>query len=67
VLRKDDLKGFVLVPKRWVSERTFSWLGQSRRLNKDYQRLTCSSETMIYLAMIYLTMIYLMVRRLLSK
>ena len=62
VLPKDDLKGFVLVPKRWVSERTFSWLGQSRRLNKDYERLTSSSETMIYLAMTRL-----MVRRLLSK
>ncbi len=51
VLRKDNLKGFVLVPKRWVSERTFSWLGQSRRLNKDYERLLDSSEAMIYLAM----------------
>ncbi len=51
VLRSDKAKGFVLVPKRWVSERTFSWLGHSRRLNKDYERLTHSSETMIYLAM----------------
>jgi len=51
VLRSDKIKGFVLVPKRWVSERTFSWLGHSRRLNKDYERLTHSSEAMIYLAM----------------
>lgn len=51
VMRKDNLKGFVLLPKRWVSERTFAWLGQSRRLNKDYERLTQSSEALIYLAM----------------
>jgi putative transposase len=59
VLRSDDMKGFVLLPKRWVSERTFSWLGQSRRLNKDHERLTQSSEAMIHLAMIRI-----MVRRL---
>ena len=51
VLRSDDIKGFVVLPRRWVVERTFSWLGQSRRLNKDYERLTESSEAMIYLAM----------------
>lgn len=59
VMRNDKIKGFVLVPKRWVSERTFSWLGHSRRLNKDYERLTRSSEAMIYIAMIRI-----MVRRL---
>ncbi len=51
VLRSDDIKGFVLLPKRWIVERTFSWLGQSRRLSKDYERLPQSSEAMIYLAM----------------
>ncbi len=51
VLRSDDLKGFVVLPKRWVVERTFAWLGQSRRLNKDYEVLPESSEAMIYVAM----------------
>jgi len=51
VLRSDDLKGFVVLPKRWIVERTFAWLGQSRRLNKDYEYLPESSEAMIYIAM----------------
>jgi len=51
VLRTDNIKGFVVLPKRWVIERTFSWMGQSRRLNKDYEYLTQSSEAMIYIAM----------------
>ena len=50
---------FTVLPKRWIVERTFSWLGQSRRLRKDYERLCESSE-----AMIYATMSRLMVRRL---
>jgi putative transposase len=44
-------KGFVVLPKRWVVERTFAWLGRYRRMSKDYEFLTNSSETMIYLAM----------------
>ena len=51
VLRNDDLKGFVVLPKRWIVERTFAWLGQSRRLSKDYEYLPESSEAMIYIAM----------------
>jgi putative transposase len=41
-------------PKRWVVERTFAWLGRSRRLSKDYEMLPCSSEAFVYLAMIRL-------------
>jgi putative transposase len=52
VLRKDDVKGFVVIPKRWVVERTFAWLSFNRRLSKDYEKLTQNSESMIYLAMI---------------
>jgi len=48
-----------VLPRRWVAERTFSWLGQSRRLAKEYERLCATSE-----AMIYATMSRLMVRRL---
>jgi putative transposase len=51
--------GFVLLPKRWVAERTFAWLGRSRRLSKDYERRTDSSE-----AMVRASSIHLMLRRL---
>jgi len=52
VLRSDDVKGFVVIPKRWVVERTFAWICQARRLSKDYEKTTVSSESMIYLSMI---------------
>ena len=59
VKRSDDMKGFVVLPRRWVVERTFAWLGRWRRLSKDYEQNTSSSEAMIYIAMIAV-----MVRRL---
>jgi len=59
VKRTDDLKGFKLLPHRWVVERTFGWFGRYRRLSKDYEFSIDTSETMIYLAMIHI-----MVRRL---
>ena len=49
-LRPRDQKGFVLAPIRWVVERSFAWLGRSRRLSKDYEMLTEHSEGMVYLA-----------------
>jgi putative transposase len=52
VSRPRDTKGFVLLPKRWVAERTFAWLGRSRRLSKDYERRIESSEAMIRIASI---------------
>jgi putative transposase len=54
VLRSDDVKGFVVLPKRWIVERTFAWLNNHRQLSKDYERFTKTSETMIQLAMIRL-------------
>lgn len=54
VLRSDDQKGFKLLPRRWVVERTFAWFNHYRRLSKDYERLTTSSEAMIQIAMIRL-------------
>lgn len=51
VLRSDDQKGFVLLPQRWIVERTFAWLGLHRRLSKDFERLPASSEAFIYIAM----------------
>ena len=59
VLRSDDQKGFVVLPQRWVVERTFAWLTQCRRLSKEYEVLPASSEAMIYIAMTRL-----MIRRL---
>ena len=52
-------RGFRGLPRRWVVERTFSWLVQNRRMSKDYERLCASAEAFIYAAMIRL-----MVRRL---
>jgi putative transposase len=51
VLRPDGQKGFVVLARRWVVERTFAWLGHNRRLSKDYERLPASSEAFIYIAM----------------
>jgi putative transposase len=59
VKRPEGTKGFLLLPKRWIVERTFAWLGRYRRLAKDYEYLTQTSEAMIRVAMIHL-----MVRRL---
>jgi putative transposase len=49
-----DQKGFAVIPKRWVVERTFAWLGRNRRLSKDYERLPECSEAWIYLGSIHL-------------
>jgi putative transposase len=54
VRRRDGTKGFEVLPKRWVVERTLAWLGRYRRLSKDYEQLPQSSESMILLAMINL-------------
>lgn len=54
VKRSDDAAGFEVLPKRWIVERTFGWLGRSRRLSKDYEGTTSSSEAWIKLAMIQL-------------
>jgi putative transposase len=51
--RPINTKGFVLVPMRWVVERTFAWFGRYRRLSKDYEHFTDSSEGMVYWASIH--------------
>lgn len=59
VKRNDDLKGFHVLPRRWVVERTFGWLGRYRRMSKDYEFHPETSEMMVHVAMINV-----MVRRL---
>jgi len=59
IVKRSDQKGFHVLPKRWIVERTFSWFGNYRRLSKDYEFHTASSEALIYIAMSHL-----MVRRL---
>jgi putative transposase len=51
--RPPDAKGFVVIPRRWVVERTFGWLGRYRRLSKDFEHQVRSSEAMVYLANIH--------------
>lgn len=55
IKRGEALQGFVLLPRRWVVERTFAWLSFCRRLSKDYEVKPCCSEAMVYLAMIAIT------------
>jgi putative transposase len=47
-------KGYLVLPRRWVVERTLSWIDQQRRMSKDYERLCASSEALMYAAMIRL-------------
>ena len=54
VLKLEGEKGFKLLPKRWIVERTFGWLSKQRRLSKDYEGLCETSEAMVYAAMIRL-------------
>jgi len=54
VKRSDEVTGFVVLPKRWIVERSFGWIGRYRRHSKDYEYLPESSEAMILIAMISL-------------
>ena len=47
-------KGYLVLPRRWVVERTLSWIDQQRRMSKDYERLCASGEALVYAAMIRL-------------
>jgi transposase len=52
IKRSDTAKGFVLLPKRWVVERTFGWLVKARRLVRDHERNPRHHEALVYIAMI---------------
>ena len=62
VRRSDGAKGFQLVKKRWIVERTFSWLYKSRRLSRDYEKRVGHAESHIYVCMCRL-----MLKRLANK
>jgi putative transposase len=50
VARSPGSTGFAVLPRRWVVERSFAWIGRYRRLSKDYEALTATSEAMIWAA-----------------
>jgi len=54
VKKNQNIKGFILLPRRWVVERTFGWFGRYRRLSKDYEGIPENSEAMIKIGMINL-------------
>jgi transposase len=56
VKRSDDTKGFVVLPRRWVVERTFSWFGRNRRLAKDFENLAETLAAFATLASIQLAL-----------
>ena len=56
VKRSDDMKGFVVLPRRWVVERTFSWFGRNRRLAKDFENLADTLAAFVTLASIQLAL-----------
>lgn len=59
IVKRGEVSGFIPLPKRWIVERTFAWLGRCRRLAKDFENLTVNA-----LAFLCLGMIRLMIRRL---
>jgi len=54
VAKPKEQQGFAVLPRRWVVERTFAWLGRSRRLSKDYEALPATHEAWVTIAMIHL-------------
>ena len=59
IVKRTDKHTFRVLPRRWVVERTFGWLGRCRRLNRDYERHARTGECMVYIAMIRLMLVRL--------
>ena len=53
IIKRNEI-GFEVLPKRWIVERTFAWLGINRRLSKDFERFAAATKTLIQVAMIKL-------------
>jgi len=62
IVKRSDLHRFVVLPKRWIVERTFAWISQCRRLSKDFERHARKS-----IAFIRLAMIRIMLRRIIAS
>lgn len=58
IVKRSDVRGFVVLPKRWIVERTLAWISRNRRLSRDYER-----HTRIAVAFVKLAMIRIMLRR----
>ncbi len=56
IVRRSDHSGFQVLPRRWVVERTFGWLGFFRRLSKEYEELLVISKSVLYSAMTQLVL-----------
>lgn len=56
VKRTDDMKGFVVLPRRWVVERTFAWFGRNRRIAKDYENLAETLAAFVAIASIQIAL-----------
>ena len=52
IVKRSDVRGFVVLPKRWIVERTLAWISRNRRLSRDYERHTRIAVTFVKLAMI---------------
>lgn len=52
LVKRSDVRGFVVLPKRWIVERSFGWMNRDRRLSKDYERTTASSENWVRISFI---------------
>jgi putative transposase len=59
MVKRPDVKGFVVVPKRWIVERSFGWMNRDRRLSKDYERTIESSEQWIQISFVHRMVRYL--------
>ena len=58
IVKRSDVRGFVVLPKRWIVERTLAWISRNRRLSRDYER-----QTRIAVVFVKLAMIRIMLRR----
>ena len=54
IIQRSQTKGFKVLPKRWIVERTFAWIGRNRLLSKDYEELPSHSEAFVLLAILRL-------------
>jgi transposase len=52
IVKRSDLRRFVVLPKRWIVERTFAWISRNRRLMRDFERYTITVAAFVRLAMI---------------